>query len=101
MKLSGSKKILLLGMILLIVAGIVVVSLKGVKVSLRLQQHEVVNVYLEKKIDSKEFRRICKEVFGNKTFEVTTMYSEIFGSSFDFDYSVLMHDGDNVIYKYQ
>ena len=35
-----------------------------------------------------------------KSFEVTTMYSEIFGSSFDLDYSVLMHDGDNVIYKY-
>lgn len=35
-----------------------------------------------------------------KSFEVTMMYSEIFGSSTDFDYSVLMHDGDNVIYKY-
>lgn len=81
MKLSGSKKILLLGMILLIVAGIVVVSLKGVKVSLRLQQHEVVNVYLEKKIDSKEFRKICKEVFGNKTFEVRNV--EYFNNSFD------------------
>ena len=41
MKLSGSKKIILLGIILLIIAGIVVVALKGVKVSLVLQQHDM------------------------------------------------------------
>ena len=50
MKLSGSKKILLLGIILLIIAGIVVVALKGVKVSLTLQQHETVKVYIGKKV---------------------------------------------------
>lgn len=81
MKLSGSKKILLLGMILLIVAGIVVVSLKGVKVSLKLQQHEVINVYLEKKVEFKEFKNICKAVFGNKRFELRNV--EYFNNSFD------------------
>ena len=81
MKLSGSKKILLLGMILLIVAGIVVVSLKGVKVSLTLQQHEVVNIYLDKKIDSKEFNNVCKEVFGNKTYKVRNV--EFFNNAFE------------------
>ena len=81
MKLSGSKKILLLGMILLIVAGIVVVSLKGVKVSLKLQQHEVINVYLEKIVEFKEFKNICKDVFGNKRFELRNV--EYFNNSFD------------------
>ncbi len=81
MKLSGNKKIILLGMILLIIAGIVVVSLKGVKVSLTHQQHEVVNVYLEKKIDLKEFKKVCEEVFGNKTFEVRKV--EYFNNSFN------------------
>ena len=40
MELKGNKKILLLGMVLLIVAGIIVVALKGFKVSLILQKHE-------------------------------------------------------------
>lgn len=70
MKLSGSKKILLLGTILLIIAGIVVVALKGVKVSLDFQQHEVVNVYLGKKVELKELKNICKDVFGNKTYTI-------------------------------
>ncbi len=70
MKLSGSKKIILLGIILLIIAGIVVVSLKGVKVSLNLQQHEEVTVYIGKPVELKEVKNICKEVFGNKYFIV-------------------------------
>ena len=70
MKLSGSKKIILFGIILLIIAGIVVVSLKGVKVSLNLQQHEEVTVYIGKPVELKEVKNICKEVFGNKYFIV-------------------------------
>lgn len=80
MKLSGSKKILLLGIILLIIAGIVVVALKGVKVSLTLQQHETVKVYIGKKVELKEFKDICKEVFENKTINVRE--NEYFNESF-------------------
>ena len=39
MKLDGSKKIILLGLILLIIAGGVVVLLKGFKVDMLYQQH--------------------------------------------------------------
>lgn len=70
MKLSGSKKIILLGIILLIIAGIVVVALKGVKVSLVLQQHEEINIYVGKPTELKEMKSICKEVFGDKQFVV-------------------------------
>lgn len=70
MKLSGSKKIILLGIILLIIAGIVVVALKGVKVSLLLQQHEEINVYIGKPTELKDVKNICKEVFGEKQFVV-------------------------------
>lgn len=68
MKLSGSKKIILLGIILLIIAGIVVVALKGVKVSLVLQQHEEINIYVGKPTELKEMKSVCKEVFGDKQF---------------------------------
>ena len=70
MKLSGSKKIILLGIILLIIAGIVVVALKGVKVSLVLQQHEEINIYVGKPTELKDIKLICKEVFGDKRFTV-------------------------------
>lgn len=68
MKLSGSKKIILLGLILLIIAGIVVVALKGFNVSLTMQQHESINLYIGKKIELPDVEGICKEVFGNKKF---------------------------------
>ena len=45
-KLSGNKKIILLGIVLLIIAGIVVVALKGVKVSMMLQQHESISIHI-------------------------------------------------------
>lgn len=80
MKLSGSKKILLLGIILLIIAGIVVVALKGVKVSLTLQQHETVNIYIGKKVELKELKKLCKEVFENETVNVRE--NEYFSESF-------------------
>ena len=73
MKLSGSKKIILLGIILLIIAGIVVVALKGVKVSLVLQQHEEINIYVGKPTELKDMKSICKEVLGDKRFVVISI----------------------------
>lgn len=66
MKLSGTKKILLLGLILIIIAGIVVVALKGFKVSLFYEQHESVNLIIGKDVNINEVKNICKEVFKDK-----------------------------------
>jgi hypothetical protein len=33
-------------------------------------------------------------------YEVVSMYSEIFGSSYDMDFSTIMYDGDGIAYKY-
>lgn len=76
MKLSGTKKILLLGLILIIIAGIVVVALKGVNVSLLYEQHESVNLVVGKEIDINDIKDICKEVFNNK--EVLVRKLELF-----------------------
>ena len=70
MEFKGSKKIILLGIILLIVAGIVVVALKGFKVSLTLQKHESLNIVVGKEITLKDAKAICEDVFGNKRFVV-------------------------------
>lgn len=70
---NGSKKIILLGLILLIIAGIVVVSLKGFNVSLILEQHEEVNVVLGKEINISDIKNICNEVFKDKKVVVRTV----------------------------
>ena len=67
-KLSGSKKIILLGIILLIIAGIVVVALKGVKVSMMLQQHESMSVHLGVKSSEKELKELFKDIFKDKYY---------------------------------
>jgi len=79
MKLSGSKKIILLGLVLLILAGIVVVALKGINVSLTLRQHESMSIYIAKEIEFNDVKNICKEVFGNK--EILIRKVELFNNS--------------------
>ena len=61
-----NKKILILGLILLIIAGIVVVLLKGFNVDLMLESHEEITYKLGKEYELKDIENICKEVFGNK-----------------------------------
>lgn len=73
MEFKGSKKIILLGMILLIIAGIVVVALKGFKVSLILQKHESINLIIGKEVVLNDIKEICKEAFGNKRYIVKTV----------------------------
>ena len=79
MKLDGMKKIILLGLILLIVAGIVVVALKGFNVSLFYRQHEELNIIIGKEVNINDIKSICREVFGNKSFIVRTV--ELFDDS--------------------
>lgn len=61
-----NKKILILGLILLIIAGIIVVLLKGFNVDLMLEQHEEIIYNLGKEYELKDIEAICKEVFENK-----------------------------------
>ena len=98
MKMSGSKKILLLGIILLIISGIVVVALKGVKVSLILQQHEEINVYIGKPTNIKDMEKICKEVFKDKRFVVRGL--DIFTDAYSINVeSVINEEKDELISK--
>lgn len=63
-----NKKIVGLAIILLILAGILVVALKGFKVDLMLERHESINYVLGIDFELKDIKQICKEVFGNKHF---------------------------------
>ena len=98
MKLSGNKKIILLGLILLIIAGIVVVALKGVNVSLLLHQHESVNLFIAKKVELTDMKNICKEVFNNK--KVVVREIELFNNSINIAAETITDDEkENLIKK--
>jgi preprotein translocase subunit SecF len=73
------KKVLYLGLALLIIAGIIVVLLKGFRVDLMLEQHEEITYSMETEYDLKDIRNICNEVFENK--KVVVKEIELFGDA--------------------
>lgn len=79
MNLSSNKKIIILGLSLLILAGIIVVALKGMNVDLMLAQHKSIDIIIGKEFDIKEVEGICKEVFQSK--EVVLKKVEAFGDT--------------------
>lgn len=79
MKLDGNKKIILLGLILLIIAGIIVVAFKGFNVSLIYQKHETVDFLIGKEINLKDIKSICREVFKDKSVVIKEV--ELFSDS--------------------
>ncbi len=98
MKLSGSKKILLLGLILLIIAGIIVVALKGFNVPLIYKQHESINLMIGKSVNIDEFKQICNEVFNGK--EVVLRKLEMFDDSVNINVEKVTDDEkENLVTK--
>ena len=79
MNLSSNKKIIILGLSLLILAGIIVVALKGMNVDLMLAQHKTIDIIIGKEFDIKEVEEICKEVFQSN--EVVLKKVEAFGDT--------------------
>ena len=65
-----NKKIGLLALILLVIAGMVVVVLRGFNVSLMSRQHESLDIVLGKTFDVKDVRDICDKVFPDKKYIV-------------------------------
>lgn len=66
MNLSSSQKIAILGMSLLVLAGIIVVALKGMNVDLMFTQHKSINIVIGSEFDIRDVQTICNEVFKNK-----------------------------------
>lgn len=66
MELKGNKKILILGLILLVLAGIIVIALKGINVDLMFAKHESVDIVIGKEFNMTDIENICKEVFNGK-----------------------------------
>ena len=87
---KNSKKIIILGMILLIIAGIIVVALKGFNVTLMFGKHEAIELKLGKEINMNTVREICDEVFIDKKYVAKEL--EVFGDSFQVNVESITDD---------
>lgn len=76
---NNNKKIITLGVILLILAGVIIIALKGVNVSLMFGKHEVIEIKLDTDVDINVIDEICKNVFIDKKIVVKEL--EVFGNS--------------------
>lgn len=95
---KNNKRIVILGLILLIVAGWIVVSLKGFNVSLMFGSHETVELKVDKPIDMSHVKEICDEIFQNKAYVVKEL--EVFGDSFQINVkSITDEEKNNLIEK--
>ena len=84
------KKVLLLGLALLIIAGVLMIMLKGFNVNMMYKQHEEIVFNIGKNYEVKDVENICKEVFQNKKFQVRQI--ERFGESFSVNVSNITDD---------
>ena len=92
------KKISILGLCLLILAGIVVVLFRGFKVNFLLEQHEVVEFTIGKDFEISDVKNICKEVFGNK--KVVLRKVEVFNDSVSINVgSITNEEKENLVNK--
>ena len=84
------KKISILGLCLLILAGIVVVLFRGFNVDFLLEQHEVIEFTIGKDFELSDVKAICKEVFGNK--KVALRKIELFNDSVSINVSSITNE---------
>ena len=84
------KKISILGMCLLILAGIVVVLFRGFNVDFLLEQHEVIEFTIGKDFELSDVKNICKDVFGNK--KVILRKIELFDDSISINVSSITNE---------
>lgn len=84
------KKISILGLCLLILAGIVVVLFRGFNVNFLLEQHEVIEFTIGKDFELADVYDICKEVFANK--KVVLKKVELFNDSVSINVSSITEE---------
>lgn len=93
-----NKKVLILGLSLLILAGVVVVLFRGFNVNFMLEQHEVIEFVIGKDFEMKEVSDICDEVFGDK--KVVLKIVEVFNDSVSINVeSITNEEKQNLVNK--
>lgn len=92
------KKIAYLGIILLIIAGLIVVALKGFNVEFLFGKHETIEVKVGKEVYIEDVKEICNEVFSGKKYLVKKL--EVFNDSFQINVeSITDEEKNNLVEK--
>lgn len=65
-----NQKIIALALGLLIIAGIIVVALKGFNVDFMLKQHDSIEYSMDSEFEMADVENICSEVFGDKQYKI-------------------------------
>lgn len=93
-----NKKVVILGLSLLILAGIVVVLFRGFNVNFLLEQHEVIEFVIGKDFEMKDVKDICDEVFGDKKVVLRTV--EVFNDAVSINVeSITNEEKENLVTK--
>lgn len=96
--INKNNKVLILGLSLLIVAGIVVVLFKGFNVNFLLEQHEVIDFVIGKDFEMKDVESICEEVFKDKKVVIKTI--EVFDDAVSINAeSITNEEKENLVNK--
>lgn len=72
-------KIILFVLALILLAGIVMVCVKGFKVSLDLREHDTLKFVFDQKFEMSDITKVCDEVFKNKEYAIKTV--EVFSDA--------------------
>lgn len=89
------KKILIFSLIILILAGMIIVALKGFNVDLMLQKHDSIEYIIGKDFEVKDIKQITKEVFLNKKVVIKTI--EVFDDAVSINVSSITEEEKNVL----
>ena len=88
-----TKKILIFSLIILILAGMVIVALKGFNVDLMLQKHDSIEYIIGKDFEIKDIKQITKEVFLKKKVVIRTI--EVFDDAVSINVSSITEEEKN------
>ena len=88
-----TKKILIFSLIILILAGMVIVALKGFNVDLMLQKHDSIEYIIGKDFEIKDIKQITKEVFLKKKVVIRTI--EVFADAVSINVSSITEEEKN------
>lgn len=78
-KISNISRIVILLAIIIVVAGVVMVVIKGYNFSLDYKEHSRIEIYIGKQFETKDIKEITNQVLGNK--QVSIKKVEVFNQS--------------------
>lgn len=92
-----TKKILIFLLIILILAGTIIVSLKGFNVDLMLQKHDSIEYIVGKDFEINDIKKIAEEIFLNKKVVIKTI--EVFDDAVSINVSTITEEEKNSLIK--